>query len=119
MTDLVGFFACAMVLLTFCMRDMAVLRALAIVSNIAFIVYAAMADLVPVLVLHAILLPINLHALRSALTVLRRSGPRHAGSRRPGGWLEGLGLDGLAGAHGRRVLAAGRRAAYRSSHTRD
>jgi len=65
MTDLIGGLACGLVLMTFCMRDMARLRLIAIVSNIAFIVYAVRADLMPVLILHSILLPINLFAIRS------------------------------------------------------
>lgn len=63
MIDLVGGFACVLVLLTFSMRNMVMLRFVAILSNLAFISYAFMADLMPVLALHTILLPINLHAL--------------------------------------------------------
>ncbi len=79
MTDLIGGLACILVLVTFCMRDMVKLRLVAIASNIAFIVYAGRADLMPVLALHAILLPINLTALyalreRSAFQWRRRSG---------------------------------------------
>lgn len=65
MTDAIGFLACSLVLLTFCMRDMASLRLVAIVSNVAFLVYALRADLIPVFLLHALLLPINLYALWS------------------------------------------------------
>ena len=45
------------------MRDMAKLRLIAIFSNIAFIVYALSANLIPVLALHLILLLINMYAL--------------------------------------------------------
>ena len=58
-TELIGYVASALVLATFCMRDMATLRCVAIVSNLAFIVYGAMAGLGPVLLLHLLLLPIN------------------------------------------------------------
>ncbi len=41
------------------MKDMINLRIVAICSNFAFIAYALMLNLPPVLVLHAILLPLN------------------------------------------------------------
>lgn len=59
-TDWLGYLASLLVLATFCMRDMAALRVLAIASNVAFIGYAALAHINPVLVLHAVLLPLNL-----------------------------------------------------------
>jgi hypothetical protein len=59
-TDLIGYLASALVLATFCMRDMVALRWMAITSNLAFIAYGALADLGPVLVLHLLLLPVNL-----------------------------------------------------------
>jgi glycerate-2-kinase len=65
-TDLVGYLASAAVLLTFCMRDIVALRATAIASNLAFIGYATLADVRPVLLLHAVLLPINVCRLLEA-----------------------------------------------------
>ena len=61
----IGYLASALVLATFCMRDMAALRCMAIASNLAFIAYGAMADLGPVLLLHLLLLPVNLLRLAS------------------------------------------------------
>ena len=55
----IGYLASALVLATFCMRDMVALRCLAITSNLAFIAYGALADLGPVLLLHLLLLPVN------------------------------------------------------------
>ena len=46
-TDLTGFLASAMVLLTFMAKDVRLLRALAIFSNIAFITYGVLAWLPP------------------------------------------------------------------------
>ncbi|MGE0803243.1 MAG: hypothetical protein AB7G13_13695 [Lautropia sp.] len=60
----IGYLASALVLATFCMRDMVSLRWVAISSNLAFIAYGALADLDPVLALHVVLLPVN--ALRLA-----------------------------------------------------
>ena len=57
--DLIGLSAAACVLATFCMQSMLALRVFAIASNVLFIVYGAAADLPPIILLHAILLPIN------------------------------------------------------------
>ena len=57
--NLVGLLAAACVLATFCMQSMIALRAFAIISNVLFIVYGAGAQLPPIVLLHAILLPIN------------------------------------------------------------
>lgn len=62
-TDVLGYLAALLVLAAFCMRDMTTLRALAFASNLAFIAYAASAGLLPVLLLHVVLLPVNLWRL--------------------------------------------------------
>ena len=41
------------------MKDMVNLRIVAICSNVAFITYALLLDLPPILILHVILLPLN------------------------------------------------------------
>jgi hypothetical protein len=58
-SDLLGYAAAALVLLTFLAQSMHTLRAVAIASNVLFIAYALLADLPPVLLLHALLLPLN------------------------------------------------------------
>lgn len=58
-----GYFAALLVFLTFYTRTMLPLRYLAILSNVAFIVYAALAQLNPILVLHTLLLPLNIFRL--------------------------------------------------------
>ena len=45
------------------MKDMRRLRATAVLSNIAFIGYGALNGLLPVLLLHLVLLPLNLRRL--------------------------------------------------------
>ena len=67
MTDLAGYLASTVVLLTFLTKDMRLLRVLGILSNVAFITYAVLESLTPVLVLHLLLLPINVFRLRSLL----------------------------------------------------
>jgi CRP/FNR family transcriptional regulator, cyclic AMP receptor protein len=65
--DPLGYLASLLVLATFSVRGMVALRALAIVSNLAFIGYAALTHIYPVLLLHALLLPVNLSRLSQAL----------------------------------------------------
>jgi CRP/FNR family transcriptional regulator, cyclic AMP receptor protein len=57
--ELIGYLASLLVLATFCMRDMVALRVVAIASNLAFIAYALLEGIGPVLLLHATLLPVN------------------------------------------------------------
>jgi hypothetical protein len=59
--ELLGYVASALVLTTFWMRRMVMLRAVAIASNVAFIAYGFLAGIMPVLLLHALLLPLNLY----------------------------------------------------------
>jgi hypothetical protein len=61
--DIIGYLASALVFATFYVRTMMPLRILAIASNLAFIAYAASEGLIPVLVLHSALLPVNLARL--------------------------------------------------------
>ena len=58
--DFVGYLAALSVLMTFCMDTIVPLRGLAIASNVLFIVYGTAGQLYPVLLLHALLLPINI-----------------------------------------------------------
>src|SRR6516162_2484467 len=55
----IGFVASALVLAAFGMKNMINLRIVAICSNFAFIAYALVLNLPPVLMLHVILLPLN------------------------------------------------------------
>ena len=60
MTGIIGYIASTMVLLTFITKNMRHLRFVAILSNVAFIGYGALAWLPPVLCLHLLLLPLNI-----------------------------------------------------------
>jgi CRP/FNR family transcriptional regulator, cyclic AMP receptor protein len=70
--DYVGYLASALVLCTFCARTMIPLRAIALGSNIAFIIYGGFLHLYPVLFLHVILLPLNAWRLAEILLLSRR-----------------------------------------------
>lgn len=62
-----GYVASALVLATFSVRGQVSLRLLAMASNVAFIAYAAMTGIGPVLALHVVLLPVNALRLTQAL----------------------------------------------------
>lgn len=67
LTGFLGYFAASLVFATFCTKRMVSLRSLAIGSNIAFIAYGYLGELWPILILHATLLPLNVHRLRQAV----------------------------------------------------
>jgi len=58
-----GYLASALVLCTFSVRSMRMLRCLGIASNVLFISYAWIAGLPPIAILHGLLLPINISRL--------------------------------------------------------
>ena len=59
LSELSGYVASTLVLLTFVAKDMRLLRIVAIFSNLAFLTYGAIEWLPPVLFLHMALLPLN------------------------------------------------------------
>jgi len=69
--DLIGCIASSLVLATFCTKRMVQLRALAIISNVAFIAYGYRAGLLPILALHMTMLPMNAFRLQQEMAVLR------------------------------------------------
>jgi len=91
--DATGYLAAGIVFLTFCMKRMTALRITAVTSNIAFILYALTADLMPILILHGFLLPLNLWRLAQ----MRRDVSRASAAVAKGadvsdfGWLIPLG----------------------------
>ena len=56
-----------LVLLTFYMKEMVPLRAAALCSNVAFLIYGGLLHLTPIVLLHGALIPINVCRLVSAL----------------------------------------------------
>jgi CRP/FNR family cyclic AMP-dependent transcriptional regulator len=77
-SEIFGYVASALVLATFTMRTMIPLRVLGIASNVAFIFYGYLDDLFPVMMLHAILLPLNVYRLVEMRRLVREV--RQAGS---------------------------------------
>jgi CRP/FNR family transcriptional regulator, cyclic AMP receptor protein len=66
-----GYVASTLVLLTFVAKDMRLLRATAIFSNVAFITYGAIEWVPPVLLLHLVLLPLNIVRFSEAISADR------------------------------------------------
>jgi CRP/FNR family cyclic AMP-dependent transcriptional regulator len=80
--EIAGYVASALVFATFYMKTMMRLRVIAIISNVAFITYALLDGLLPILILHAALLPLNILRLREFTRLMERTGaPRAAKSR--------------------------------------
>lgn len=70
--DLLGYAAAGLVFLTFCMKTLIWLRIVAVASNVAFIAYALGAGLLPILILHGVLLPLNLFRLWEHYRMIRQ-----------------------------------------------
>ncbi len=69
--EFIGFAAALLTFTTFYMRTMVPLRLVGISSNVAFISYALIEGLVPILVLHSTLLPLNLFRLHEILKLVQ------------------------------------------------
>jgi hypothetical protein len=67
--DSAGYIASALVVAAFSMKDILSLRSMAILSNLAFLIYGLGLNLGPVWLLHAILLPLNSFRLWQALRI--------------------------------------------------
>ena len=75
--EVFGYAASGLVLAACTMRTMLPLRLLNIASNIAFIAYGLVAGLLPILLLHATLLPLNIYRvaeLRRLICKVQRAG---------------------------------------------
>jgi hypothetical protein len=77
--EILGYLATAFNIAAYSMRTMIPLRILAIISNAVFIVYGATGGVYPVLVLHAILLPLNAYRLRQMVLLVRSIRSAHIG----------------------------------------
>jgi hypothetical protein len=79
LVDFSGYIASGFVLVTFYMKDMVPLRIAALCSNVAFLAYGIGLDLIPVVILHGILIPMNVCRL---VLALRTHGPATPNSNR-------------------------------------
>jgi len=70
--ELTGYIASLLVFSTFYMKTMIPLRGVAIISNVAFMLYGFFAGLYPVLALHIVLFPLNILRLRQMRRLITR-----------------------------------------------
>jgi|SRR5690242_1925421 len=70
--EMTGYAASALVFFTFYMKTMIPLRVVGIVSNVAFMAYGIGGRIYPVLILHAILLPLNCIRLVQMQALIRK-----------------------------------------------
>ena len=70
--EVIGYVASVLVFCTFYMKTMIPLRVVGILSNVAFMTYAAGGRIHPVLILHAILLPLNCVRLIQMQTLIKK-----------------------------------------------
>ena len=87
--DAAGYLASSLVVTAFCMNDILRLRIVASLSNVAFLAYGLALGLMPVWLLHAMLLPVNLWRLWQYCSQYcsRENAPKgvpHAGAARMG-----------------------------------
>jgi hypothetical protein len=72
MLDVLGYFGGLLVFSTFYLKTMVRLRLVAIASNFIFVAYGLMGNLVPILVLHLLLLPLNIWRLVEIKQLIRK-----------------------------------------------
>lgn len=96
--DALGYAASATVFATFCMSTMIPLRIAALVSNVLFLSYGVADHVYPVLILHAVLFPVNLLRLVQFQRLVRDVRDAHQ---------EDLPIRSLLPYMTKRVLAAG------------
>lgn len=72
-SEFLGYLASVLVFITFYMKTMVALRCVAISSNVVFIAYAYYEGLLPILILHGLLLPMNLFRLSQIRRLVRDS----------------------------------------------
>jgi CRP/FNR family transcriptional regulator, cyclic AMP receptor protein len=96
--ELFGYLGAALTLATFSMKTMLQLRRVGIVANLAFIAYGASCGVLPVLLLHLALLPLNVWRLRQLQRLTRQIAQATAG---------GVSLDWLQPYSRRRSVRAG------------
>lgn len=70
--EITGYTASALVFISFYMKTLIWLRLIAILASVVFIVYARAIDLMPVLLLHCALLPLNLYRTYEQFFAYRR-----------------------------------------------
>lgn len=71
-TDLVGYFAAVLMFSTFYMKKMIPLRAVGASANVVFVIYASIAHVYPLLVLHLMLFPLNITRMVQMMRLIKK-----------------------------------------------
>lgn len=71
--EIIGYIAATLVFATFSMKTMVPLRIVGICSNVFFIAYGYLNPAYPLLVLHCLLLPLNIHRLRQMQSLVKET----------------------------------------------
>lgn len=72
LANVLGVLGALLVILTFFMKSMLPLRALAVASNVAFLSYAYLEGHIPLLLMHGALLPLNVRRILEIKTLIRQ-----------------------------------------------
>lgn len=88
MIEIVGWLAVGFTLLTYSQKTMLRLRITGIVANVFFIAWALAVGVLPPLILHACLLPLNLFRLYQILNMRREAKAAQRGEVSPLNWLK-------------------------------
>jgi len=88
MVEVVGWMAAGMTLLTYSQKTMMRLRITGIASNLLFITWSIAIGVVPTLILHACLLPLNLYRLAQILRMKREAEDARLGEVSPLNWIK-------------------------------
>ncbi|MBW7957507.1 MAG: cyclic nucleotide-binding domain-containing protein [Deltaproteobacteria bacterium] len=71
-TDLIGYLAASLVFLSFYMKKMIPLRAVGASANVVFIIYASIAHVYPLLILHGLLFPLNITRMVQMMRLIKK-----------------------------------------------
>lgn len=94
LADLLGAVAALCMLSAFNCKNLIRLRCISLTASAFFIAYAAVMGLMPILVLHAVLLPLNAMRLCQGLRA-KQPNRRNCGSQGAGGELPSTGVAGF------------------------
>lgn len=71
-TDMIGYAGAVLMFSTFYMKKMIPLRAVGASANVVFIIYSSIAHVYPLLILHALLLPLNISRMLQMMRLIKK-----------------------------------------------
>lgn len=70
--NLIGYLAAVLMFITFFMKKMIPLRAMGASANVAFVIYASLTHVYPLLILHAALFPLNITRMIQMMNLVKK-----------------------------------------------